>query len=161
MPIVTFYRFKDTTTTERISITVQKTSTSSGIFKTVSIVYGQQLRLTSSHFLMDIHKLYQGCQPMVRHFYIRIQQQIIFGINLCQCLVIAFGKTPVLFQQDSLALRKLALQQIHRLIRRGIVSHIHYSLVTRVIQNGGQILGQHLSSVPVQYDNCYLIHSST
>ena len=158
LSIVSLHRIKDASTAERIAITVKVSPTRPRILEHILIKYREQLGLTCGHLGMHIHKLNQRRQPMVRDLDIRVQQQIVFGLNLRQCLVVTLGKAPILFQQNQFALRKLTTQQVERIVCRRIVSHIDRRLVARVIKHRGQILFKHLSPVPVQYNDCYLIH---
>ena len=158
LPVVVLYRVEDASTTERIAIAVKVSPTRPGILELILIIYREQLRLTGSHLRMHVHKLYHRRQPVVRHLDVRVQQQVVFGINLLQGLVIAVGKAPVLVQHDELALRELPPEQFQRLVGGRIIGHIYRRLVARIVQHGRQILSEHLGPVPVQYDNCYLIH---
>lgn len=94
----------------------------------------------------------------MRHFDVVVQQQVVFRINLPQCLVIALGKAPVPLQSDDVALGESLGKQIQGAVRRSVVRNIYLCLFTRILHDGRQILLQHLLSVPVQYDYCQLIH---
>ena len=57
-PLIEFMdSLKDTPPAERITIFVQKSTTSTSIFKAVLIVFCQQFRLTGCHLRMTVHKL--------------------------------------------------------------------------------------------------------
>ena len=102
---------------------------------------------------MGIHKFDERRQPVVRHLNVAVQQQIVFGINLRQGLVVAIGKAPVFFKEDELHLGVVCTQQLYRVIVRGVVGNNDSSLFARILQDAGQILAQHLRAVPVQDDD--------
>ena len=86
---------------------------------------------------------------MMRNLHIAIQEHIIFCINLLQGTVIAFSKAEILLQHDGLHLRKLSLQKVHRTIRRRIVCHPDFSILTGIFDDIRKILCQHLLTIPV------------
>src|SRR5699024_12082774 len=50
-------------------------------------------------------------------------------------------------------------EHCHRSIRRAIVRHIHHSTIRlRKTHNRGKEGTEHITSVPIQYDNSNLIH---
>ena len=130
LSIVTLHHIEDATTTERITILIQEATTSASVLKAILVIFGKQLRLASCHLRMGVHKLYQRSQPMMRNFYITVEQDIVLRLDLLQGTIVALGKAEVLFQDDGLHLRKLRLQQAHRLVGRTVVCHPHLSILT-------------------------------
>ena len=50
----------------------------------------------------------------------------------------------------------MLLQPFHRIVSRGIVGNYHRCIFLRVSYDIGEILLQHLPSIPIEYDDRYL-----
>ena len=133
LSVILFYRLEHTSATEGITITVDETSACSSILKSVAVIDGKELRLTGCHFRMYIHKLDKGCQPMMGHLNIRVEQQIILCVYLFQRFIVAFSKSPVFIKRNGSARWKLAGKHSERLVCRGIICHIDYSFILGVL----------------------------
>ena len=120
LSVVIFHRVKDASPAERITKFVDEATAGPCILKGILVCHRQQFRLTGCHLRMIVHELNEWCQPVMSHFHITVQQHVIGSLHLLQCLVIPFGKTPVLLQLDDLHLGEMLFQERHRLIRRGI-----------------------------------------
>ena len=116
LSIVTLHGIEDAAPTERVTILIEESTTSPGIFETILVVFRQELRLASCHLRMGIHELNERSEPMMRNLYITVQKHIILGFYLLQCPIVALGKTEVLLQDDGLDMRKLGFQEEHGLV---------------------------------------------
>ena len=95
---------------------------------------------------------------MVGHLHVGIEQDVILCVHLFKRTVVSFGEPPVLLQHDDAHLGKVHLQNLERVIRRGIVSHIHHGLAAREVEHTGQKTREHLNAVPIQNNNSGLVH---
>ena len=161
LSVIHFHAFHNSSTTERITIFIYKTSRGSGIFKALAVVYGAKLWLACCHLLIGIHHRQQWLQPSLAHLDIRIQQHIEFCFYLLQSLVVAIGKTIILIQHYGLHRRAVVLYPHHRTVGRSIICHPHLGKFRRLRHNIRKILAQHLLTVPVQYYYRYsLLHNA-
>ena len=153
LTVIVLNGVKNASPAEGIAEAVEVSPTRPCIFKAVLVENGEQLGLAGCHLGVNIHKLDERGEPMVSDLNIAIEQQIVFGINLLQSLVIPLGKAPVLLKSDDLTLGECCGKQRQGIVGRGIVCHKDGGFVARILQDGGQILMEHLLSVPIQYDN--------
>src|SRR3712207_1074242 len=99
LSFILFNLVKYASPTEGVAIFVKIATGSPRIFKRFGFRQGQQLCLTSGHFVMGFHKFQQRSQPMMGDFHVRIQQNIILIFpQLVQGFVVSFGKSPVLVE---------------------------------------------------------------
>src|SRR5574344_59665 len=98
LSLVLLHRVEYSSAAEGIAVSVEHSSAGSGIFKTLVVMLGEQLRLACRHVGMPVHKSYHRCQPVAFHPDVRVEQHIVFRIHLSQCLVISLGKSIVLVE---------------------------------------------------------------
>ena len=138
LPLIFLYSFKESATTERITIAINVTSTGSCILEKCSVVLGKQLRLTGCSFRMPVHKVDECVKPTFRHLYITIEQYIIFILHLPQCTIVTFRKTIIAIKNNSTHCRKLLLKKRKRSIGRSIICYNNVSNSLRVLQHRWQ-----------------------
>ena len=83
--------------------------------------------------------------------------QVVLGLHLPECLVVALGKTVVAVQQHTTHLGHLALQPVHRIIGAGVVSHNDLGLGRRIHYATQKTL-HHGHAIPVEYYYSYFFH---
>ena len=158
LSVILFHGVKNSSSTKRITVTVKIATTGTCVFKRIFVEYRQQFWLAGSHLGMAVHELYQRHQPAVSNLHITVEQHIIGGFHLSERKIITLGEAPVLLQFDDAHLWMMCFEPLNRTVGRGIVGHINHCVLTRIEQNIRKILLHHLLSVPVQDNNCDLIH---
>ena len=121
-------------------------------------MFGTQLRLTSSHILMRIHKLQQCVHPTFCDLHIAVQQHIIVIVHLLQGTVISTGKAIILVKHYGSNRRKLITEQRQRIICRSIISNHYVCHLSRMLYHRRQETAHHRCTVPVEYYYCYFLH---
>ena len=161
LPSVRFDYSHHPSPTKRISVAVDESAGSSGIFEPFFLSPTAYLRLAGSHLRMGVHIGSHRLQPLSGHLDIGIEQHHILGLHLPEGKIIPICKTMIPIQQNPAYRGKLAAQHLHRLIRRTVISHTDFHTFSlRISKHGGKKRTEHLATVPVQYNDRYPIHFS-
>ena len=159
LTLIAFGRTQYATTTERISQNVDKSATCACIFESLTISICQQFRSNSRQLRIGVQSLNQPIAPPLGYLNVRIEQDIIFGIDLRQRSVVALGKAVVAIQAHNLDLGKRLSNIFERRIGRAVIGHNHPILGHRRTHNARQVTLQMGATIPIQYDDLNSAHN--
>ena len=129
LAVVLLNAIKYAASAEHIPPAVHVTACTACILKLIRVIESPQLGLTGSNLGMHIHIAYQRQEPILGHLHIRVEQNIVFGLDLTKSHIVTLGKAPVLFQADKRNLRELTLHHLHGVILGVIIGHNHLHAV--------------------------------
>ena len=160
LSVVTFETVEDSSATEGVAVSIDKSTAGSGIFKRVAMVKREEFGLAGGDGRIGVHEFDERREPLMSHFDIRVEQHEVFGLNLCQGAVVALGEAPVSVKGDGATVGEMLCQEGERVVGRGIVGYDDVGLIARVAHHRGEESFEHLSSVPVKYHNGYFRHGA-
>ena len=144
LPPVRFDYSHHPSPTKRISVAVDESAGSSGIFEPFFLSPTAYLRLAGSHLRMGVQIGSHRLQPLSGHLDIGIEQHHILGLHLPEGKIVPICKTMIPIQQNPAYRGKLAAQHLHKTLqtaREGVL--VHHSLLVLVAEQ--QVCGHVLA----------------
>ena len=152
---ISFYRIEDTSTAERITPTIYIAAGSTGVLERVLLSKSADFGLDGGNIASLLEQCERSIQPSFGDFHIAIEQYHAVAFGLCDSTVVAFGKAVVLGEKDQFHLWIPATQKFHGVVRGAIIGYDKTSRSSRCMYcKRGEELLQHLTSVPVENDDC-------